>query len=258
MLRDAKAPQLERRMGAALERMTIEAVTLTGRAPAYAGLQYRIPGQRKRAAPYELDVADGNDKDLFLLECKKKPLTNKARAGNVLAAAVDLAQAFLMPLGQMNCHETQLRAGGVKFLDGRILQLDGRDIHRIAITMTDHGSMQDRMFLRAVLIGLWSARLTAHNPTHQPDADKVNAELQKIADGITSLAAQAGGKFNDFVHRYIFSTWWLSIDQLYFLCERAGDLRSAVLPLASFVFGTGDPMNEIAHYDRMALPKGKS
>ena len=124
-------------------------------------MQYRIPNQRKTTAPFELDVADVTDKHIFFLECKKKPLTNAARAGNVLSAAVDLAQAFMMPLVQMNRHEAQLRAGGITFLNGQVLQLDGRDIQRIAITMTDHGSMQDRMFLRAVLIGLWGARLAA-------------------------------------------------------------------------------------------------
>jgi hypothetical protein len=258
LLRNAGDPQLERQMGIALERMTVEAVGLTGHSPAYAGLEYRIPNQRKGEAPFQLDVADATHNQISLLECKKKQLTNAARAGNVLSAAVDLAQAFLMPLVQMNRHEAQLRADGITFLDGQFLRLDGRDIQRIAITMTDHGSMQDHMFLRAVLIGLWGARLAAINPAHQAEADKVNAQLKSVADGIVFLAAQTGGTFNDFVHRYINSTWWLSIDQLYFLCERAGDLRDVVSPLGSIIFGTGDLMNEIAHCDRMGLLKRKA
>jgi hypothetical protein len=257
LLREAKASDLENRMAAALERMTAEAVGLSGHQPTYAGLQYRVPGQRKGEAPYELDVADESVERIFFLECKKKPLTNAARSGNVLSAAVDLAAAFLMPLVQINRHEAQLRAGGITFLNGQVLELNGRTIHRIAVTMTDHGSMQDRMFLRAVIIGLWGATLTAHNAAHQPDADKVNEQLKKLANGITALGAQAGGKFDDFVHRYIHSSWWLSIDQLYFLCERASNLQSALSPLGSIVFGTGDLMNEIAHCDKMGLLKRK-
>jgi hypothetical protein len=258
LLRNAGDPHLERRMGTALERMTVEAVGLTGHMPAYAGLQYRIPNQRKAAAPFELDVADVTDKHIFFLECKKKPLTNAARAGNVLTAAVDFAQAFLMPLVQMNRHEAQLRAGGITFLNGQVLQLDKRNIQRFATTMTDHGSMHDRMFLGAVLIGLWGAHLTALNPAHQADADKVNEQLKLVADGITSLAGQAGGKFDEFVHRYIRSSWWLSIDHLYFLCEGATDLQNALSPLGSIIFGTGDIMNEIAQCDRMGLLKRKA
>ncbi|MFY9641300.1 MAG: hypothetical protein WBQ49_06870 [Rhodomicrobium sp.] len=243
--------ELERQMGAALERMTIEAVSLTGNAPAYAGLKYRTPNQRKKEAPFELDVADVTPKHLSLLECKKKALTNNARAGNVLSAAVDLAQAFLMPLVQMLRHEGELRGSGITFLNGQALQLDGRDIQHIAITMTDHGSMQDRMFLRAILTGLslTGARLTALDPKDQADADKVNAQLKSVADGIASLAGQTSDNFAKFVNRYTLSTWWLSIDQLYFLCERASDLQEAVSPLGSTIFGTGDLMNEIARYD---------
>jgi hypothetical protein len=173
LLREAGSPQLERQMGAALEQMTAEAVGLTGHPPGYVGLQYRLPNQSSKKAPYELDVADQSDKDIFFLECKKKPLTNAARAGNVLSAAVDFASAFMMPLTQINRHEAQLRAGGITFLNGQTLTLGDRDIRRMAITMTDHGSMQDRMFLRAVLIGLWGATFTAKNPAHQAEVNKV-------------------------------------------------------------------------------------
>jgi hypothetical protein len=251
LLRDAKNNQLERQMGLALEKMTIEAVALTGNAPAYAGLKYRTPELKKTAAPYELDVADVTLTEISLLECKKKPLTNAARGGNVLTAAVDLAQAFLMPLVQMIRHEGQLRAGGITFEDGQSLQLDGRNIQRIAITMTDHGSMQDRMFVRAAIVGLWAARLTVFDPKHQADADKVNRELQSVAQGITALAGQDGGSFDQFVNRFILSTWWLSIDQLYFLCDRADSLREALTPLRSVTFSTGDIMNEIANYENI-------
>jgi hypothetical protein len=250
LLRDTGNRQLERQMGAALEGMTIDAVARTGNVPAFAGLQYRTSKQRKNEAPFELDVADVTPQQIFFLECKKKALTNAARAGNVLSASVDLAQAFLMPLVQTIRHEAELRAGGIKFLDGQDLQLNGREIQRIAITMTDHGSMQDRMFLRAVLIGLWGARLKVVDPKHQAEADKVSEQLKSVADGVASLASQADANIDQFVHRFIFSTRWLSIDQLYFLCERASDLRQALSPLGSVVFGTGDLMNEIAHYQR--------
>jgi hypothetical protein len=108
--------------------------------------------------------------------------------------------------------------------------------------------------VRAVLIGLWGATLTAYNPVHQADCDKVNEQLKIIADGITALAHQTGIKFDDFFHRYIHSSWWLSIDQLYFLCERARDLNT-LSPLGSMTFGSGDLMNEIANSERMGLLK---
>ena len=170
-----------------------------------------------------------------------------------LSATVDLTQAFLKPLVQMLRHEKELRAGGITFMNGETLQLEGRDIQRIAVAMTDHGSMQDRMFLRAVLTGLslTGARLIALDPIHQADADKVNAQLKSVAHGITLLAARSADNYGTFVNRYTLSTWWLSIDQLYFLCERSSSLPEAVSTLGNITFGSGDLMNEIAHYDHM-------
>lgn len=257
LLREANASNLETQMGAALERMAAEAMSLTGHAPAYVGLKYRIPGQRKREASYQLDIADESEECISFIECKKKPLTNAARAGNTLSAAADLASAFLMPLAQMNRHETQLRTSGISFDNGHFLTLKGRNIQRIAVTMTDHGSMQDRMFLRAVLIGLWGARFTAYNPVHQTTANKLNEQFKIIADGITALARQAGGTFEDFFSSYIRSSWWLSIDQLYFLCEHARNLPNSLSSIGGFVFGSGDFMNEIANCAQAGILKRK-
>ncbi|GEC14642.1 hypothetical protein NWI01_05340 [Nitrobacter winogradskyi] len=255
LLRDAEVDDLENRMGKALEHMAAEAVQLTGHPPAYFARAYRPAGQSHRRAPLEIDLADESDEHIFFVECKKKQLTNDARAGNVLSAAVDLASAFLAPLIQINRHESQLRAGGIRFLNGQNLALNGRRIQRLAITMTDHGSMQDRMFIRAFLVGLWGATFVTVNGKHQADVDRVNKKLRSVVDGITFLAEQDGGKFENFLKRYIGASWWLSIDQFTFLCERTRDLRIASAPVGSLIFGTGDLMSEIAHCARMGLLK---
>lgn len=255
LLRKADAFDLENRMGAALEAMTVDAIGSTGREPGYIGLKYRTAAQRKRDAPYELDVADDRDDPIVLVECKKKALTNAARGGNILSATVDLVDAYLKPLIQMNRHEAELRSGGIDFLNGQRLALNGRSVRRVAITMTDHGSMQDRMFLRALLTGLWGHSLTAIDPKHRKDADKINELLKTFTDGITSLAAQAGGDFNDFVHRYFASSWWFSIDQFMYLCEHAENLGKATAPLGAMVFGTGNLMHELSQQERTGLSR---
>jgi hypothetical protein len=117
--------------------------------------------------------------------------------------------------------------------------------------MTDHGSMQDRIFLRAILVSLWGDRLTTTDTRHKADVGKVNNELKCVVDGIASLATQSTESLSTYVNRFALSTWWLSIDQLYFLCDDAGTLRDALSRLGCTNFGTGDLMNEIAHYDRL-------
>jgi hypothetical protein len=158
LLRKQGDAQLENRMAKSLERLTVEAIAHMGAAPDFVGAQYRTPGQKKAEVPYEIDVAQATNRFVFLMECKKKPLTNIARGGNSLSIAIDFAQAYIEALAQMVKHEVQLREGGITFLDGRVLKLDGRALQRIAVTMTDHGSMQDRVFLRGIVSGRWGGR----------------------------------------------------------------------------------------------------
>jgi hypothetical protein len=115
--------------------------------------------------------------------------------------------------------------------------------------------MQDRIFLRAIISALWGTTLTSVDPALQSQADKVNEQLLGLREGVTILAGQAGENLSDFLHSYLHSSWWLGIDQLYFFCERAKDLFSAISPLRSITFGTGDIMTEIAHCDRIGLLK---
>lgn len=252
LMRDAGTPDLENRMGKALERLTAEAISLTGHQPAFIGEKYRLPDGKKGQDIHEVDVVEETEKRIFLLECKKKALTNVARSGNTLMTSVDFAQGCLAPLVQANEHEKQLRVDGkISFLDGRELNLDGRDVERVAVAMTDHGSMQDRVFIRAFVLALWGARLDSVDPAHQHQAEKVNNQLKRILEGVTELAGLAGQDMDRYPNRYLLGSWWLSIDQLYFLCSRTESLESALSSIRSITFGTGDLMTEIAYSDRI-------
>jgi hypothetical protein len=252
LLRDKKHSQLERAMGAALELLTADAITSTGKAPEILGEKYK-EGAAKKSPTFEVDVASETAGDLILLECKKKPLTNAARAGNSLSAAVDLAQGFLDPLVQMARHEKHLCGSGLHFISGKSLHLGKRHLTKISVTMTDHGSMHDRAFLRGLISALYGFKLTAADPANQKEAQKVNDAIVALQDGVNAIIALTGEPLDRFIHRYLPSCWWLSIDQLYFLCRGSADLRAALAPLGSITFGTGDIMTEISHSARIGL-----
>ncbi|MBB4427863.1 hypothetical protein GGD66_006446 [Bradyrhizobium sp. CIR48] len=252
LLRGGKNSQLERVMGAALELLTADAIASTGKAPEILGEQYK-EGAARKSPTFEVDLASETDRDLILLECKKKPLTNAARAGNSLSAAVDLAQGFLDPLVQMARHEKHLYGSGLHFVSGKSLHLNGRHLTKVSVTMTDHGSMQDRVFLRGLIGALYGVKLTAVDPANQREAQKVNDAIAALQDGVTAILTLTGEPTDKFLHRYLPSCWWLSIDQLYFLCRRSADLRAALAPLGSITFGTGDIMTEVSHSARMGL-----
>jgi hypothetical protein len=257
LLRDQGDAQLENRMAKSLERLTAEAIAQMGAAPDFVGAQYRTPGQKKAEAPHEIDVVQATDRFVFLMECKKKPLTNVARGGNSLSVAIDFAQAYIEALVQMVKHEIQLREGGITFLDGRVLKLDGRTLQRIAVTMTDHGSMQDRVFLRAIVSGLWGSSLSPGDPALTKKVEKFNKPFAQLQSQIAEAARHAPEPFDRFLRILLHSSWWLSIDQLFFFCRRAPQLWNAISPLASVTFGTGDVMTEIAYCDRAGILKAQ-
>ncbi|WP_162826895.1 hypothetical protein [Pseudolabrys taiwanensis] len=252
LLRDMKHPQLERAMGAALELLTADAIASTGKAPEVLGEKYK-EGTTKRSPTFEVDVVSETAADLILLECKKKPLTNAARAGNSLSAAVDLAQGFLDPLVQMARHEKHLCGSGLHFISGKSLHLGERHLTKISVTMTDHGSMQDRLFLRGLISALYGVKLTAADPANQKEAKKVNDAIAALQGGVNAIISLTGEPLDKFIRRYLPSCWWLSIDQLYFLCRGSADLRAALAPLGSITFGSGDIMTEISHSARVGL-----
>jgi hypothetical protein len=257
LLRKQGDAQLENRMAKSLERLTVEAIAQMGVAPDFVGAKYRTPGQKKAEAAHEIDVAQVTDRFVFLMECKKKPLTNVARGGNSLSIAIDFAQAYIEALVQMVKHEVQLREGGVTFLDGRVLKLDGRSLQRIAVTMTDHGSMQDRVFLRAIVSGLWGSSLSPGDPALAVEIEKFNRPFAQLQTRITEAARHAPEPFDRYLHILLHSSWWFSIDQLFFFCGRAPQLWNAIAPLGSVTFGTGDLMTEIAHCDRVGILKAQ-
>jgi hypothetical protein len=252
LLRKARVKDLENLMGKALELLTVDAIASTNGRTTAEGKEYNREGQKKGESPPEIDVANETDARLFLFECKSKALTNISRGGNALNALFDFAKAFFHPLIQANGHEIQLRSGGIEFLDGGGIDLAGRAVDRIAVSMTDHGSMQDRTFLRAVFNSLWGVRLVAPDSALRAQVDEFNDKyLARIQQGIEKICELSGAPKDRFVRMYLQDCCWLSIDQLFYLCRRSPDLREALSPLRSMTFGTGDMMTELAAFDRM-------
>jgi hypothetical protein len=126
--------------------------------------------------------------------------------------------------------------------------LNERDIEKIAVTMLDHGSLQDRVLLGGLVRGLFGVQLKTSSPRHDTLLAPVNKTLATLQAELTSLAAAGfGGDINKAVHSFGMSTWWLGIDTLTYLCRENPDLWSALKPLRHLSFRTGDIMTEI-HY----------
>lgn len=245
---------LDNTMGAALEHLAALSVRDVAHDTIIAGRKYRDPLSGK--VP-EIDVLIETSARIFLIECKKKPLTNLARGGSTLHAVIDLSKALLQMLVQLARHEKVLRSQGhIEFLDGSKVFLNGREVEKIALTMLDHGSLQDRMILSNVIRGLFGRQLKAVTTEHQPLLKEVNETLEELQTELTALAGAAeDGDVGELLRVYALGAWWLGIDVLHYLSRTHRDLWSALRPLRHLTFRTGDMLTEIAYLDQAKMMK---
>jgi hypothetical protein len=243
---------LENTMGAALEHLVVASAQHIAHDRIIAARKYHDPLSKKEP---EIDILVETDERIFLIECKKKPLTNLARGGNPLRAILDLSAALLQMLVQLARHERVLRSvGEIVFVDGSKVSLDGREIEKIAVTMLDHGSLQDRMFISAVVRGLFGAQLVANLPGQQETLTTVNKTLAELQTELTALAGPAeDGDIRELLRVYAIDTWWLGIDALHYFCRENADLWAALRPMRHLSFRTGDLMTEMSYLRRSKI-----
>ena len=84
MMRNADDPDIENKYGKALKATVVRVLEDAGDTPTVVGEEYL--SDRKGWAG-EADVVLKTEERVFLIECKKKPLTTAARGGSTLAAA---------------------------------------------------------------------------------------------------------------------------------------------------------------------------
>lgn len=115
---------------------------------------------------YESDLIIESDNVIILGEIKKKGLTRPSMAGDAVDGIIDLVLTFIKAQTQLAIQEIQLLKNGfIQFSDGQKLLHNGRRIERIAITLHDLGSVQDRMIAGNIIKTLINSVTTADHAT---------------------------------------------------------------------------------------------
>lgn len=251
LMRKTGGRRLNVKLGAVLERLAEKVLRETGHAPSVVGARYDHPTLGKS---YEFDLAVETDHTLVLIECKMKALTRAARGLDTMGALSDFTKGYIETYAQLLRHEIALRVGSPLVLDNRPpLDLSGRKIQRIVLTMLDHGSLQNRQVLRNIIRAFANMTLSSEIPELAEPLDEINETVKEVYGHLATLAELAGQPFWDFMQGHEFGNWWLSVDQLALLAAGVGDLTEALAPIRHITFQTGDLMNEFAYAQDMAL-----
>jgi hypothetical protein len=200
----------------------------------------------KRYGNLECDLVIESSKTVLLIETKKKPLTRQSQAGNTLTAFFDLVGGMLASQLQLGGHELELlRHGQITFDDGTLVELKGRGIARLAVTLLDWGGTQDRTVIRQVAGLLVGSQLSSPSllVQDQEQLKKTNKVLVKLQNQLSEL--QTAGKSA----REPFSNWWfLSVPQLLFTLDgvtNVEEFERRLKRVSAITFGTLDFYREL-------------
>jgi hypothetical protein len=166
----------------------------------------------------ECDIVIETDQYVIFLEIKKKPLTRRAQAGSDAHVLLDLANSLLAAQVQAGWHEARLQKQGVIELNNAgvrtRLELRGRSVERIAVSLMQFGGFQDRMLLKQFLEATMNASFGVNDPTLKKAFAKFNALLGELREQLKILHP---GKTN--LDRPFFHCWFLSVPQLLVLLD---------------------------------------
>ncbi|AYG64333.1 hypothetical protein [Rhizobium jaguaris] len=231
--------KLENKFGSALELLTADVLRDIGMTVTHEGAKYH---GKSRGHRLEIDIVAEDESHIYLFECKKKVLTNSARQGDSLAVLSDLTESFLKMQGQLARHEAKLRSDGkIVFEDGRSLELNGRQVEKFAISLFDHGALQARGTIIPLFARLFGSRVSTQKPVADAVTAKINKQLAVLAQSVDAICvAQQDQDRQDALHDFAMSTWWMSIDQLHYLCRSGVGVSESLKDLRHLESRTGD------------------
>lgn len=164
---------------------------------------------------FECDIVIEAAESLIFIEVKKKSLTRAARTGLDIALLVDLTDSMLRATLQSGRHEYHLRTAKRLTLesdDGRkeIIDLQDRHIERMAISLMDYGSFQDRIAMSQILGGNLSCSFSTEHDRFSEKTKKVNERVEELRDLNGRLFKLAGSPTQ---WQPFFNCWFLSVPQ---------------------------------------------
>jgi Holliday junction resolvase-like predicted endonuclease len=200
----------------------------------------------------ECDIVVETDKVVIFLEIKKKPLTRRAQAGSDAHVLLDLANSLLAAQVQAGWHEARLIKQGFIELSHAgsktRLELNGRGVERIAVSLMQFGGFQDRVLLKQFLEATMSASFGVNDFAMQKAFVKFNALLDELRRQLKVLHPGETDMDRPFFH-----CWFLSLPQLLVLLDGVQDaeeFREALWKTRHLVTGSADFYYDIAYMRR--------
>jgi len=178
----------------------------------------------KKYKTSEVDLVLESPEKIVLFECKKKGLTRPTLGGDMVDGLIDICLTFIQAQCQLVGHElTLLKEGHIKFDDGTVLHHNGRRIEKVAVTLHDLGSLQDRMVTSNTINVLISSVISADTMTPYQterflECNELLTRLNTLYKERTSITGESDVPLHDCM--------FLGTPQIAFLLDHSSDAES--------------------------------
>lgn len=199
-------------------------------------------------------VIECSDRIIFM-EVKKKALTNKSKSGIDVYILIDLALSLLHAQAQASRHESLLYEKEVLEISNssneihelrKVKNSINREVEKIAVSLLDFGSFQDRAFLSNLL----EVSLDNNFSTREIDFSEKFQSLEKYLNTIRNQYNKMK-KYQDDYEIPFFNCWFLSIPQVLILLDSTRDEDSfwkALSKIRHISTGTSDFYYEYSQF----------
>jgi Holliday junction resolvase-like predicted endonuclease len=204
----------------------------------------------------ECDAAVESTKDVIFIEMKGKALTRAARAGTIPNLMADVAASFLKAQAQAGGHEVRIRRDGHLQLKHKtegeyLIELQGREVERVALTLLEYGAFQDRVFCQGILGAVINAVIRVDDAVWKKKFQELFASQSDLRTQVQEQLDLAGG---DLGPNPFMNVTFLSIPQLLVLLDGVDSpdsFRSALWSNRHTTFGTRDFYFELSQMRRL-------
>jgi hypothetical protein len=207
----------------------------------------------------QCDIVIETDRRVIFVEIKKKALTRAARSGFDVAVLTDMVDSMLHATLQSGWHELHLRTHQRLTLEAphtrQTVELRGRDIERMAISLADYGGLQDRLVVKEVLRSQLLTQYASNSPEFADKIAKVNKkvdELKRLNEQLYILQGKPE-RWQPF-----FGCWFLSVPQFLLMLDHVKGAEGFAQELQrtrSFTLGSHDFCYEYCYAKRMGRSK---
>lgn len=201
----------------------------------------------------ECDLVIEVPETVIFAEVKKKPLTRRAKAGSDAYLLVDLAGSLLTAQVQAGWHEVRLRRDDYLNLECdeiiTRLELNDREVERVAVSLFDYGSFQDRILLKQFFE-------TTLNTKFSPVATSLNKKFDEINEALVEIREQVAALYpgEKEINQPFFNCWFLSVPQLLVLMDGVTDgasFKAALWNCRHVVTGSSDLYFDLSYMKRL-------